>query len=114
MKVRKYLIAFILLILCIPMVSKADTWLDDPSYRDTSWFDASTYDATLSYTIDTPEKLESEIKGEITFAKKVFLAFDDTGIGIINIKLFFLVMEITSKYYNILENHCNYLTSVLL
>ena len=49
------------------------------------------------------KKLESEIKGEITFAKKVFLAFDDTGIGIINIKLFFLVMEITSKYYNILE-----------
>ena len=49
------------------------------------------------------KKLESEIKGEITFAKKVFLAFDDNGIGLINIKLFFLVMEITSKYYNILE-----------
>ena len=49
------------------------------------------------------KKLESEIKGEITFAKKVFLAFDDTGIGIINIKLFFLVMEITSRYNNILE-----------
>ena len=57
MKIRKFIIAFILFILCIPMVSKADTWLDDPSYRDTSWFDASTYDATLSYTIDTPEKL---------------------------------------------------------
>ena len=49
------------------------------------------------------KKLESEIKGEITFAKKVFLAFDDNGIGLINIKLFFLVMEITSRYNNILE-----------
>ena len=57
MKIRKLLFAFILFILCIPMVSKADTWLDDPSYRDTSWFDASTYDTTTDYTIDSPEKL---------------------------------------------------------
>ena len=49
------------------------------------------------------KKLESEIKGEISFAKKVFLAFDDTGIGLINIKIFFLIMEITSKSNNILE-----------
>ena len=46
------------------------------------------------------KKLEGEIKGEISFAKKVFLAFDDSGMGLINIKLFFLVMEITSKSNN--------------
>ena len=49
------------------------------------------------------KKLEGEIKGEISFSKKVFLAFDDSGIGLINIKLFFLIMEITSKSNNILE-----------
>jgi hypothetical protein len=49
------------------------------------------------------KKLEGEIKGEISFSKKVFLAFDDAGIGLINIKVFFLIMEITSKSGNILE-----------
>ena len=49
------------------------------------------------------KKLEREIKGEISFSKKVFLAFDDASIGLINIKVFFLIMEITSKSGNILE-----------
>ena len=49
------------------------------------------------------KKLEGEIKGEIPFSKKVFLAFDDAGIGLINIKVFILIMEITSKSGNILE-----------
>ena len=49
------------------------------------------------------KKLEGEIKGEISFSKKVFLAFDDAGIGLINIKVFILIMEITSKSGNILE-----------
>ena len=49
------------------------------------------------------KKLEEEIKGEISFTRKVFLAFDDSGMGLINIKLFFLIMEITSKSNNILE-----------
>ena len=49
------------------------------------------------------KKLEGEIKGEISFAKKVFLAFDDTGMGLINIKLFFLIMEITSRSNKVAE-----------
>ena len=49
------------------------------------------------------KKMEEEIKGEISFAKKVFLAFDELGIGEINIKTFFLIMEITSKSNNNLE-----------
>ena len=49
------------------------------------------------------KKLEGEIKGEISFSRRVFLAFDDNGVGLINIKLFFLIMEITSKSKNILE-----------
>ena len=49
------------------------------------------------------KKIQEEIKGEISFAKKVFLAFDDLGIGEINIKNFFLIMEITSKSNNNLE-----------
>ena len=35
------------------------------------------------------KKIQEEIKGEISFAKKVFLAFDDLGFGEINIKNFF-------------------------
>ena len=49
------------------------------------------------------KKLEGELKGEISFAQKVFLAFDESGIGLINIKLFFLIMEITSKSNNIID-----------
>ena len=43
------------------------------------------------------------MKGEISFANKVFLAFDELGIGEINIKTFFLIMEITSRSNNNLE-----------
>ena len=46
------------------------------------------------------KKLEKKIKGELSFANKVFLAFDETCSGLINIKAFFLIMEITSKSNN--------------
>ncbi len=46
------------------------------------------------------KKLETKSKGEITFSQKVFLTFDELGIGLINIKLFFLIMEITSNSNN--------------
>ncbi len=49
------------------------------------------------------KKIEEEMKGEISFANKVFLAFDELGIGEINIKTFFLIMEITSRSNNNLE-----------
>ena len=49
------------------------------------------------------KKMEEETKGEISFASKVFLAFDEIGSGEINIKTFFLIMEITSKSNNNLE-----------
>ena len=49
------------------------------------------------------KKIEEEIKGEISFANKVFLAFDESNYGEINIKTFFLIMEITSKSNNNLE-----------
>ena len=49
------------------------------------------------------KKMQEEIKGEISFSKKVFLAFDDLDSGEINIKNFFLIMEITSKSNNNLE-----------
>ena len=55
---KKVLLTILLLCLFfIPSVVKADTWLDDESYRDLSWFDASTYSVTTQYTIDTPEKM---------------------------------------------------------
>ena len=98
MKIRKYLIAFILLILCIPLVSKADTWLDDPSYRDTSWFDASTYDATTDYTLDSSEKLAGLLylvnEEGYTFVDKYIHLHGNTG------------NAVYGEYYGCRTNNC--------
>ena len=57
-----------------PMKVSADTWLDNESYRDTSWFDEDTYDTTSNYTINSAAKMagllyEVNIKG-YTFSGK--------------------------------------------
>ncbi len=67
MKKAIFLIVTLLTLFFIPTMVKADTWLDDPSYRDTSWFDPSTYNnvkgdvssfyGNYDYLINTPEKL---------------------------------------------------------
>lgn len=46
------------------------------------------------------KKLQVEIKEELSFGNKVFLAFDELNTGEINLKKFFLVMELTSKSNN--------------
>ena len=43
------------------------------------------------------KKLQVEMKEELSFGSKVFLAFDEINAGEINLKKFFLVMELTSK-----------------
>jgi Ca2+-binding EF-hand superfamily protein len=43
------------------------------------------------------KKLQVEMKEELSFGNKVFLAFDEINTGEINLKKFFLVMELTSK-----------------
>ena len=43
------------------------------------------------------KKLQVEMKEELSFGNKVFLAFDELNAGEINLKKFFLVMELTSK-----------------
>ena len=43
--------------LFIPNVVKADTWLDQESYRDISWFNEDTYSTTTIYNINTASKL---------------------------------------------------------
>ncbi len=53
---KYYLFMFFLLIIPFKLVL-ADTWLDDPSYRDISWFNSSTYQETTEYIIDSDEKL---------------------------------------------------------
>jgi len=58
------------------------------------------------------KKLQEEVKEEITFCNKVYLAFDELGTGEINLKVFFLVMEITSKSNNNLEK-LNFITSLV-
>lgn len=57
-------------------------------------------------------KLQEEIKEEITFCNKVYLAFDELGTGEINLKVFFLIMEITSKSNNNLDK-LNFITSLV-
>ena len=67
MKKRIIIIFTLLILFLLPTMVKADTWLDDPSYRDTSWFDPSTYnnvkgdlndfyEGKYDYIINTPEK----------------------------------------------------------
>ena len=58
------------------------------------------------------KKLQEDLKEEITFCNKVYLAFDELGTGEINLKVFFLVMEITSKSNNNLEK-LNFITSLV-
>ena len=58
------------------------------------------------------KKLEEEMKGEISFVDKVYLAFDDHGYEEINIKTFYLIMEITSKSNNSFEK-INFITKIL-
>jgi hypothetical protein len=58
------------------------------------------------------KKLEEEMKGEITFVEKVYLTFDEYGNEEINLKVFFLIMEITSKTNNSLEK-INFITRLL-
>ena len=58
------------------------------------------------------KKIQEEMKGEISFVEKVFLAFDDLGTEEINIKTFYLIMEITSKSNNNLEK-INFISKLL-
>ena len=63
----------------MPLKTKADTWLDDESYRDVSWFDESNYETTTKYVINTPEKLagllyEINIKGYTFEGKTIRVA----------------------------------------
>lgn len=58
------------------------------------------------------KKLQEEVKEELTFCNKVYLAFDELGTGEINLKVFFLIMEITSKSNNNLEK-LNFITSLV-
>ena len=57
MKKRLLFLITLLFVFISPLYVKADTWLDDPSYRDTSWFDPSTYESTSVYTFDTAAKV---------------------------------------------------------
>ena len=57
MKNKKIFIILLSFMFILPIHVKADTWLDDPSYRDTSWFDSSTYDSTTLFLIDSPAKM---------------------------------------------------------
>lgn len=50
-------ILILLLVLFIPIIVNADTWLDKEEYRDLSWFNENTYSTTDTYTIDTPKKM---------------------------------------------------------
>jgi len=49
-------LAFLFLLLA-PLKAKADTWLDDPSYIDTTWFNPDTYNSTSTYYVTSAEKL---------------------------------------------------------
>ena len=52
----KKILFFLIIIIC-PIIVYADTWLDDISYRDISWFDQNTYSTTTEYVIDSEKKL---------------------------------------------------------
>ena len=52
----KKILFFLIIIIC-PIIVYADTWLDDISYRDISWFDQKTYSTTTEYLIDSEKKL---------------------------------------------------------
>ena len=57
MKNIKIFLIGLLIILILPFIAKADTWLDKEEYRDTSWFNENTYDTTTDYIIDSKEKV---------------------------------------------------------
>ena len=63
---RKYLFIIVLFLLLIPFNVHADTWLDDSSYRDTSWFDPSTYDSTTPADSENSFRKTLKVAGFIT------------------------------------------------
>ena len=72
---RKKLSLLIITILFLPLLAKADTWLDKEEYRDTSWFNENTYSTTTEYTINSEKKLAGllylvNVKG-FTFEDKI-------------------------------------------
>ena len=74
MKRKKVFIIIVLMILFVPFIAYADTWLDKEEYRDISWFNESSYSTTNEYTIDTKEKLAGLLylvnEKDYTFANK--------------------------------------------
>ena len=54
---KKFLLPILLIMMFVPFVANADTWLDDPSYRNLDWFDENTYDISSTYLIDSAEKM---------------------------------------------------------
>ena len=72
MKKSIFLLLFAMLFF-IPIGVKADTWLDKEEYRDTSWFDESTYDTTTEYTLNTAQK----VAGFLYLVNEQGYTFDD-------------------------------------
>ncbi len=50
-------LSFFMMIFFNPILTKADTYLDNPSYYNTEWFDPNTYNDTQEYTITTAKEL---------------------------------------------------------
>ena len=76
---KRYLYFCLFIIVFLPVIVFADTWLDKEAYRDVSW-----YDETISeYTIDTPQKMAGllylvNVQG-YTFENKHFKLVADTN-----------------------------------
>ncbi len=85
MKKNIFILLFAVLFF-VPISVKADTWLDKEEYRDISWFDASTYDETNEYTLDSAQK----VAGLLYLVNVDGYKFDDKIINIEgNYKAFF-------------------------
>jgi len=106
MRYTKYFL-FAIIILILPFIVKADTWLDDPSYYDTSWFDPDTYESTTKFTIDTPEKLAGLVylvnEEGFTFAGKEVRLYTTKEINIERSKRSATYISLFSFYFYVLD-----------
>ena len=75
-------LAFLMTVFMNPILAKADSWLDDPSYYSTEWFNPDTYDTTTNYTLRNAKQVAglsylSNIEGYTFEGKRIYFDFPE-------------------------------------
>ena len=82
------------------------------NYCEFKWFFEKKKLMSMEVFSEFLQCMKIEVKGDKTFPTKVFLLFDDNCTGEINMKLFFFIMDLTSKSNNDIDK-INFISKIL-